>query len=197
MYAKGQLAWQLNQDPDIRQRYHETLLKLLEATWKEEPMLAELDRIQALVSDHLHPAQQGNSQAVETARKFIQERRGELLGEIKNGPIHIEKQPAKPFYMREAGQAQGEFSTTWSPADQKEAVASDKVTFSMTLNDDPVEFEQVTAISRPSPPNPFGGPPGPSPPQVDCGEHGEVTKNPAVDADHPPGSVHPRNRQEP
>jgi hypothetical protein len=166
VYAKGQLAWQLNQDPDIRQRYHETLLKLLEATWKEEPMLAELDRIQALVSDHLHPAQQGNSQAVETARKFIQERRGELLEEIKNGPIHIEKQPAKPFYMREAGQAQGEFSTTWSPADQKEAVASDKVTFTLTLNDDPVEFEQVTAISRPSPPNPFGGPPGPPPPQV-------------------------------
>jgi len=166
VYAKGQLAWQLNQDPDIRQRYHETLLKLLEATWKEEPMLAELDRIQALVSDHLHPAQQGNSQAVETARKFIQERRGELLEEIKNGPIHIEQQPAKPFYMREAGQAQGEFSTTWSPADQKEAVASDKVTFTLTLNDDPVEFEQVTAISRPSPPNPFGGPPGPPPPQV-------------------------------
>jgi hypothetical protein len=103
---------------------------------------------------------------VETARKFIQERRGELLEEIKNGPIHIEKQPAKPFYMREAGQAQGEFSTTWSPADQKEAVASDKVTFTLTLNDDPVEFEQVTAISRPSPPNPFGGPPGPPPPQV-------------------------------
>ena len=166
IYAKGQLAWQLNQDPQFRQKYHDTLLQLLETTWKEEPMLAELDRIQELVSEHLHPAQQGNSQAVETAKKFILERRSEILGELKDGPIHIEKQPAKPFYMREAGQAQGQFSTTWSPADQKEPDASDKVTLTLTLNGDQVEFEQLTAISRPSPPNPFGGPPGPPPPQV-------------------------------
>ncbi|MFN9374446.1 MAG: CotH kinase family protein [Planctomycetaceae bacterium] len=166
VYAKGQLAWQLNQDPGFRQRYHDTLLQLVEETWKEEPMLAELDRIQELVSDHLHPAQQGNSQAVESARKFIQERRREILDELKDGPVHIEKQPAKPFYMREAGRAQGEFSTTWSPAEAKEPAASDKVTFTLILNGDPVEFEQVTAISRPSPPNPFGGPPGPPPPQV-------------------------------
>jgi spore coat protein CotH len=166
IYAKGQLAWQLNQDPQFRQKYHDTLLQVLETTWKEEPLLAELDRIQELVSEHLHPAQQGNSQAVETARKFIRERRSEILEELKDGPIHIEKQPAKPFYMREAGQARGEFSTTWSPADQKEADTSDKVTLTLTLNGDQVEFEQVTAISRPSPPNPFGGPPGPPPPQV-------------------------------
>ena len=166
IYAKGQLAWQLNQDPQFRQKYHDTLLQLLETTWKEEPMLAELDRIQELVSEHLHPAQQGNSQAVETAKKFILERRSEILGELKDGPIHIEKQPAKPLYMREAGQAQGQFSTTWSPADQKEPDASDKVTLTLTLNGDQVEFEQLTAISRPSPPNPFGGPPGPPPPQV-------------------------------
>jgi spore coat protein CotH len=166
IYAKGQLAWQLNQDPQFRQKYHDTLLKLLDTVWQEDHLLAELDRIQELVKEHLHPAQQENSQAVESARKFIQERKGEILEELKDGPIHIEKQPAKPFYMREAGRAQGEFSTTWSPADQKEADASEKVTFTLTLNGDPVEFEQATAISRPSPPNPFGGPPGPPPPQV-------------------------------
>lgn len=166
IYAKGQLAWQLNQDPRFRQKYHDTLLQLLDTVWNKESLLAELDRIQELVGNHLHPDQQDNSQAVMTVRKFIEERKDEILQELKDGPIHIEKQPAKPFYMREAGKVQGEFSTTWSPADQKETAASDKVNFTLMLNGKPVEFEQVTAISRPSPPNPFGGPPGPPPPQV-------------------------------
>lgn len=166
VYARGQLAWQLNQDPTFRQKYHDTLLELLETVWKEEPMLAEIDRIQNLVSEHLHPAQQGNAEAVETTRQFIKARRAELLEELHNGPIHIEKQPAKPFYMREAGTAKGEFSTTWSSADQKEATPSDKVTLDLTLNGEKILFEAVTAISRPSPPNPFAPPQGPPPPQV-------------------------------
>jgi len=166
VYAKGQLAWQLNQDPAFRQKYHETLKKLLETIWKEESMLAELDRIQTLVGDHLHPAQQGNGEALETTRQFIKNRRAEILEELKDGPIHIEKQPAKPFYMREAGNAKGEFSTTWSPADQKDPSSSDKVTLELTLNGEKVSFKTVTAIARPSPPNPFGPPQGAPPPQV-------------------------------
>ncbi|MCY2967057.1 MAG: CotH kinase family protein, partial [Planctomycetota bacterium] len=166
VFAKGQLAFQLNQDPAIRQQYHKTLLKLLDTVWHEEQMIAEVDRIQELVKGQLHPAQNGTEQAAEATRKFLRERRAEILAEIKDGPIHVTKAPAQPFYFRESGKVSATFATEWSPKDAKKPVESNNATLELELNGEPVKFTAVTTTSGPARFAGFGGPPGPLPPTV-------------------------------
>ncbi|MFM2094804.1 MAG: hypothetical protein RIS70_1928 [Planctomycetota bacterium] len=168
VYAKGQLAYRLNQVPAIRDRYQATMMKLLDTIWREQELLAEVDRIEALVRDHLHEAQAGIEQSNEVLRTFIKQRRKEILDEIKNGPVHVTQVPAKPFYMREAGRAAGRFEAAWSPADAKEPAESENASLELVLDDKPVKFQRVSVSSGPSKFPNFGGPqrPDAAPPTV-------------------------------
>lgn len=168
VYAKGLLAYRLNQLPSVRVRYHAAMQKLLDSVWNEQAMLAEVDRIESLVRGHLHEAQGGIEQAHEVLRTFIKDRRKEITEETKNGPVHVTQVPAKPFYMREAGRASGTFNAHWSPADATENTESKDATLALVLDDKPIKFQQVTASSGPSKFPNFGGPPRPeaAPPTV-------------------------------
>lgn len=165
--TKGQLSYHLNQNEEFRKKYDATLRKLLDTIWKEDELLAEVDRIAALGKDHLHPQQMGLDQGVATTRKFIQGRREEILAEIKDGPIHIETPPSKPFYMREAGTADGTFAAVWAPKVDKELASKSKATLEVVVDGEPVKLEQLQATSTPSQMRGFGAPPGsPLPPTV-------------------------------
>jgi spore coat protein CotH len=166
VYAKGQLAYQLNQDAATRQKYHQALLTLLDSVWREDDLLAQVDRIEKLVNGHLHPAQAGNEQSAETTRNFIRKRRSEIMEEIKNGPIHVTTRPAKPFYMREAGKASATFATAWTAKDTKDAAKSKQATFQLDLIGEPVKINQVVATAGPAQFGAFGAPQGPLPPTV-------------------------------
>ena len=167
VFAKGLLAYQLNQNEAIRQKYQQAMLKLLDSVWDEKQLLAELDRVEALVKDHLHPSQGEIAESSKATRDFITNRRKEIMDEIKDGPIHITTPPGKSFYMREVGKAAAAFNTEWS-AEAGKAAEGERVKMELILNGETVKFDKLAATSGPARFPGFGGPqrPGPMPPTV-------------------------------
>ncbi|HHZ91906.1 TPA: hypothetical protein EYN98_02990 [Candidatus Poribacteria bacterium] len=102
----GLIANQLYQLELGRQRYEQTLRKIIEQRWNEKDLLAETERIEALVKPYLTTTQ---SRLVQSAdkfvellaekRKFIRQRRGEIMTEIAEGMPKWEVEPVQPFVI--------------------------------------------------------------------------------------------------
>jgi spore coat protein CotH len=93
--TKGILSHRLYQNPDSRERYRKTLVKLLEEHWDEEALLAEVDRIEELVIPFLSEAQK-KRYSTQGVRRFIKTRREEINAEIADG---------MPKWTRDPGEA--------------------------------------------------------------------------------------------
>ena len=85
LQATGKLAWRLFNLPETRARFVATFRKLLATIWKEQELLAEIDRMQKLIvpvaaEDPLLTAGKSPDLAanIEEVRAFIRGRRAQL-----------------------------------------------------------------------------------------------------------------------
>ena len=83
--TKGIVAHKLYQLKSGRARYAKTLSGLLEDHWNEEALLAETDRIEAMLTPYLAASQADLAQALEKVREFIRSRRNDIVAEISDG----------------------------------------------------------------------------------------------------------------
>ena len=83
--TKGRVAYRLYQLPEGRERYRKTLHALLNEHWDEDKLLAECDRIEALIQPHLSREQQRFSRSLDGTRDFIEARRRDLMKETGGG----------------------------------------------------------------------------------------------------------------
>ncbi|HLU68166.1 MAG TPA: CotH kinase family protein [Kofleriaceae bacterium] len=83
IYASSLLPWRLLQLEEGRARYEAALRALLDEVWDEAALLAELDRIQALIAPHVASGEV--AEPIDRRRSFISERRAELLAELEDG----------------------------------------------------------------------------------------------------------------
>ena len=73
--------------PEWRARYAERLRDLLEAAWDEDGLLASVAEMAAIVQEHALPEERaGAAEDTERVRRFILERRAELLADITPEP---------------------------------------------------------------------------------------------------------------
>jgi len=79
----GRIAHRLYQLPKARARYAKTMQELLDKHWDEKALLAEVDRVQAMIEPHLTPIQKRALPRGEI-RRFIPSRRADVLKEISN-----------------------------------------------------------------------------------------------------------------
>ncbi len=93
--TKGILSHRLYQNSDSRERYRKTLVKLLEEHWDEDALLAEVDRIEALVLPFLSEAQK-KRYSTRSVKGFIKTRRDEINAEMADG---------MPKWARDPGEA--------------------------------------------------------------------------------------------
>ncbi len=109
--TQGLLAHKLYQRKSVRERYAKTMMGILESYWNEAELLAELDRIDAMVEPHLVEAQrffgdrdEGKSYSRAMARqetqRFISERRADITTEIAGGLPEWRAVPDEPFVTR-------------------------------------------------------------------------------------------------
>jgi hypothetical protein len=112
VYAASTLSRRLYKHPLGREQYRAALRDLLTTVWNEEELLSEVDRIQALVGDHL-PKNVATTGAVERVKTFIQGRReavmAELDGEAPGWPWPL----GEPAYVKLVGSASGKFAGQW------------------------------------------------------------------------------------
>lgn len=102
----GLLAHRLYHDRDYKQRYQQTLSTILEQHWNEEKLLAEVDRLEALLTPFVQKIrrQMGPFRfGLTRNRQFIKGRRQELLAEMKDGMPIWTKPPAEPAFIPSDG----------------------------------------------------------------------------------------------
>ncbi len=110
--TQGLLTHKLYQQKSSRERYAKTMMGILENHWDEAKLLAEVDRIDAMVKPHVVDAQRffgyedegkaySRTQALEETRKFIQERRSDITEEIAGAMPEWSAVPNEPYVTRE------------------------------------------------------------------------------------------------
>ena len=115
--TQGLIAYRLYQLETGRERYEKTMMELLENHWNAEELLAELDRVAAMIQSYLLPEQRefqeeewggrGKKQTFENeladVRDFIRTRKDDILQEIGEGMPVWRRKPRPPFVMGPEG----------------------------------------------------------------------------------------------
>lgn len=148
VHANAILANKLYRIPETQKLYHETLKDLLDNHWKEAELLAEVDRVEAMIKDHLRKENQGFKKAVDKARKFIQTRRESLMKAMEKGPAELKKPPRRPPYMKPVGELTATFDTKWYKETPTELQKVGKVKLELILDGKPVEFSAMGAYAE-------------------------------------------------
>ena len=110
--TQGLLTHKLYQQKSSRERYAKTMMGILENHWNEAELLAEIDRIDAMVNPHVVDAQRffgyedegkaySRAMALEETRKFVRERRADITEEIEGGMPEWRAVPNEPYVTRE------------------------------------------------------------------------------------------------
>ena len=111
--TQGLIAYRLYQLEAGRERYAKTMRELLKSHWNEVELLAELDRVAAVIRPFLLPEQRkfqveewggkGGKQTFENelanVREFIRTRKNEILAEIGDGMPVWRREPRPPIVM--------------------------------------------------------------------------------------------------
>ena len=111
--TQGLIAHKLYQLEAGRERYAKTIMDILENHWNEEVLLAEVDRISAMIEPHMIPAQRfireekrrnegktlSFAEKLDETREFIRTRKSEILDEISDGMPIWKKRPNPPFVI--------------------------------------------------------------------------------------------------
>jgi spore coat protein CotH len=199
VYAESMLANRLYRADGVAERYRETMREVLDKVWKEDELVATIDRIEKLVSDHLHERQSGAPRSMDGIRQFVRSRRETITKELENWPVNVASQPRKPMYTVEVGAAKGTFTTQWQDKPADNPLEAGRAEIEMKLDGQSVAFKQLGAVAQLAqmPRFPFGppggGPPGGGPPGGRPGgepPRGERTP----DAQPRPGGAPPERR---
>ena len=115
--TQGMVAYRLYQLEVGRERYAKTMMDILENYWNETKLLAEVDRISAMIQPHMIPPQrsireQGEwgggepisfSTKLDETRDFIRTRNSDILAEISDGMPVWKRKPNPPIVMGHGG----------------------------------------------------------------------------------------------
>ena len=132
--TKGRVAYRLYQLPESRERYRKTLHGLLKEHWGEDKLLAECDRIEALIKPHLNREQYRFTQSLDGTRDFIEARRGDLMKETGDSMPAWRKEPKAPPVIAAIGKIKAMFSATWMEDSPRERTNIGKVEISLTMD---------------------------------------------------------------
>ena len=146
--ATGLLARRLYLLPETRDRYVARLRSLLAATWKENDLLAEVDRMEDLITPIADPdGSKGLAEKIEEVRGFVRARRGQIDGELAAGPPPWNEPLRDPPCFVPIGDASGTFSTTWGTAGAPNPFATGSGTLMGTVNGMPLAVGMVGATA--------------------------------------------------
>ena len=132
--TKGRVAHRLYQLPKGRERYRRTLHGLLSEHWNEKKLLAECDRIEALIKPHLSREQYRFSRSLDGTRDFIEARRRDLMKETQDDMPTWRKEPKPPPVIAAIGKIKATFSATWMEDSPRERTNIGNVKLSLSLD---------------------------------------------------------------
>lgn len=156
VYAQATIPNKLYRSTGYPEKYKAAMNEVLSKAFEEKHLLAEIDRVESLVKDHLHSAQRNFENSLDQTREFIKNRRQQVVDALANSPVSIPNEPRKPSYTVTHGQFSGSFTTRW--VNDARAVPKDKsVTLTLKMDGKPVELEDLVVVAKPGRVFRFGG----------------------------------------
>jgi hypothetical protein len=149
VYATGVLSNRLYSALETRPLYVARLRQVLDQAWNEPQLLAEIDRMRALVWPVLVAAGadlKAVEQGIQDLRAFVSSRRGVILGDIQNGARAWSQPLRDPSCVDRSGDAQGSFDTTYGTSG-RDAFASGRATLAVNYRRQAQVFRRVGATS--------------------------------------------------
>lgn len=140
-YAYSRLPNRLYAYDVTRQRYYGALRKVLDSAWDEAALLAEVDRMVALLG--MEPS----TSAVSSLRSFINTRRADIERELAepNVPWTLGERQIRACRPDANTVVRGTFQTTWGGTESQSTA-----TLAITLDGQPQQFVSVTSAVGPS-----------------------------------------------
>lgn len=162
IYAQAALANRLAFAPGIIDRYRRRLEELLDTVWREDDLLAEVDRLEALLGPHVAPPQAAMARPLDAVRGFIRRRRGELEAALAAWPPELPETFRRPLTTTRIGRVSGTFATV--PRDTADGESAEStIALGLTLHGQPVDFVPADVAAYPMPmPGPGGRPTSPA-----------------------------------
>lgn len=136
--ANGILANKLYQCAGIPEEYHAIMSEIMTTVWNEEALLAEIDRIEALLHDELDAHQVRTLLGMDDVRRFIRSRRETIAAELADWPQNVADQPRIPRHDVTVGTGSGRFH--WE--DDAYSVSG-----FMTIDNEEIPFERIEVES--------------------------------------------------
>ena len=158
VYSQSMLSNRLFRADGIPERYKEALEEILLNVWKEDEIKKEINRIEALTRNQLHPQQDRTDRGIDRLLSFVEARRFKLESELKNWPVKISGDPRIPMHSVEIGELKGTFETVWNANRLENANNFGNAQIELSLNGEKVSFSKLGVVGQPEePPRWFGG----------------------------------------
>jgi CotH kinase protein len=149
VYATAALANRLYGIGETRQLYAATIRRVLDQAFREDDLLSQIDRMQAVIAPVL--ARSGTevvsaqTAAVEDLRSWVRGRRAVLLKDLEAGPPDW-TQPLKPSICVDlAGEIEGTFTTTFGTNREPDAFATGNGTIAAVYRHKSLAIRRVGA----------------------------------------------------
>ena len=113
VYAQAGLPNRLYFAPGMADRYRAVLEQVMTEVWREEDLLAEIDRLAALLAPRLGRRQADAPRALEGVRSFVRGRRAEIEAALADWPAAAPSTWRRPMTSRPLGTAAGTFLATY------------------------------------------------------------------------------------
>jgi hypothetical protein len=118
VYACGALTWRLYAAPPTRAMYLAALRAVLDDVWDANTIVAEVDRLEALLTPFADPTATGAyHERLELVRAFVRDREAVLRAELDAGEP-VWPYPANQSCLVGIGTFDASFSTTWGTLGQ-------------------------------------------------------------------------------
>ncbi len=147
LWANNVLTQALYADADVHAAYQARLAQLLDDVWDEDALVAEVDRVEAMLESHTHVTGTGFADGAERIRTFIRGRRQVIEDDVALDPVWDEPLP-DDYCLDIIGTVTGTFSADiddYPPTN----VFGGSGTLEVTLNGTPVDFITVSAGAGP------------------------------------------------
>jgi hypothetical protein len=147
VWAEGVLARRLYQlDP---QGYFDALAHVLDTAWEDEALLAEVDRLEALLLSAVPVAQRtANGEAVQAVRDFIGNRRAEIEAQLALAPPAWNQPLRDPWCADVLGDLTASLATTWGTLGMEDPFSQGSGSLAVTLGTTPLPApDAVTGLA--------------------------------------------------
>ena len=160
VHAKAILPNKLYRIPEIQKRYDERLMSFLEKHWDEETVVGEINRLDAMLKDHVLESNDKYVETMKKFRKFVETRRANIMREYKKGSPKLRSREQIPVHFAAIGTATAKFSTKWFDASPKGIADLQDIKLDLVIDGEKVEMTNVHSFAELSKwPSPDGRPP--------------------------------------